>query len=36
MKADGFCLNLDPNKFARVFPDRNCPYNQAYIMWPWE
>lgn len=36
MEAGGVCMHLGPNKFARVMPDRNCPDNTAYIMWPLE
>ncbi len=35
MQEEGVCLNMGPNKFARIIPDRNCPENQAFIMWPW-
>jgi hypothetical protein len=34
MKNGGHCLTIGPNRFARIFPDRNCPDNQAFIIWP--
>ncbi len=36
MRDGGACLNLGPNKFAKIIPDRYSPENQAYMMWPFE
>jgi hypothetical protein len=36
MKNGGSCLTIGPNRFARILPDKYCPSNQAFIMWPFE
>ncbi len=34
MAGDGPGLTIGPNHFAKVQPDKNCPSNVAYVMWP--
>ena len=31
MRAEAWIAGFE---FAKVLPDRNCPADQAYIMWP--
>ncbi len=36
MQSGGVCLNIGPNRFARVITDRYCAAGMLYITWPIE